>query len=136
VRQLNSGVRQHGYVGGNPFDPVFDQGVGWPVKVAVTRDQRLLFTFLLFVASAASFLVQGWILLLFVSSALAQNWTHFVEVFPSTALPPLEPDQYCFGDCTPDLPFVAGWIGIVSFMLGLSTLAYCWWMPKTHDLPQ
>jgi hypothetical protein len=100
-------------------------------KEVAKRDGRLLLTFLLFVASAGSLLVQGWILFIYVHSALNQNWTYFLEVFPS-AMRPIPAGAYCIDDCSPDLPLVAAWIGIVSFIVGLFVLAYSWWKPKSH----
>lgn len=105
------------------------------VKKVDKRDRRLSIALLLLVICAGSLLIQAWILLLYFRSAIHQDWTHFLKIFPSFALPPQEPGVYCFDDCFPDLPFVAGWIGIVSFFLGLSILAYSWWMSKSRDSP-
>ena len=44
-------------------------------RKAVRRDKRLSIALLLFATSAGSLLVQGWILFLYVHSALNQNWT-------------------------------------------------------------
>jgi hypothetical protein len=105
------------------------------VKNVTKRDGRLSLALLLFVISAGLVGVQAWVLLFYFRSAVHQDWTYFLEMFPSFALPPLDPGATCFDDCFPDLPFVAGWIGIVSFFLGLFVLAYSWWMPKSRDSP-
>jgi hypothetical protein len=104
-------------------------------KTVAKRDGRLLLALLLFVISASSLLVQAGILLLYFRSAVEENWTYFLEIFPSYALPPPGPGKGCYDDCYPDLPFIAGWIGIVAFLLAMSTLAYSWWRPRPHDSP-
>ena len=98
----------------------------------VKRDRRLSLALLLFVISAGALLIQTWIATLYFGAAVNQNWEVFLDVFPSVAPPPTEPGVHCFDKCQPDLPFVAGWIGIVSFVLGLIVLAYSWWTPKPH----
>ena len=103
------------------------------VKMVATRDGRLLLGLLLFVVCAGAVFVQAWIVLFYFRSAIHRDWASFLEEFPSYALPPLQPGEYCFDDCFPDLPFVAGWIGIVSFVLGLSVLAYVWWTPRLRN---
>jgi hypothetical protein len=103
-------------------------------KKVVKRDGRLALSLLLFVISAGSLAVQGWIIFLWFFSALNQDWTYVEKLFPSAMRPP-PPGTYCMDDCSPDLPFVAGPIGIVSFFVGLSILAYSWWRPRRHDSP-
>ena len=103
------------------------------LKREAKRDGRLSLAILLFVTSAGSLITQAWVLLLYFRSAVDRDWEHFLEVFPSAALPPLKPGVYCFGDCYPNLPFVSGWIGIATFFMGLSLLAYSWWAPKSRD---
>jgi hypothetical protein len=102
------------------------------MKMLAKRDGRLLLAFLLFVVFAGLMIVQAWILLLYFRSIVHQDWTYFLKVFPSSALPPLDIGAACFDDCFPDLPFVPGWIGIVSFLLGLLVLIYIWWIPKSR----
>jgi hypothetical protein len=99
------------------------------------RDRRLLVALLLLAAAAASLLIQAWISMVYFKSGLAQNWTYYLELFPSYARPPLAPGVHCYDDCTsPYQPVVAGWIGVVSFFLGLSVLAFSWWKPRASDL--
>jgi hypothetical protein len=105
-----------------------------PAKLVVKRDGRLALSLLLFVVSAGALVVEGWIISLWFFSALNQDWTYVEKLFPSALRPP-PPGAYCMGDCTPDLPFVAGAIGIVSFFAGLLILAHSWWRPRRHDSP-
>lgn len=104
-------------------------------KAVTRRDRRLLLSLLLFAISGGSLLVQMMITAFYISSALHGNWTSFLEEFPSSAPPsldlppPLEPGAYCLDGCAPILPVVAGWAGVLSFLLGLSVLAYAWWKP-------
>ena len=93
----------------------------------VKRDKWLLLALLLFTSAAALLAFQAWVATLYHFSAVANNWTQFVKWFPSAAQPPTAPGMVCFDDCSPDLPLVAGWLGSVSFILGLATLAYRWW---------
>jgi hypothetical protein len=97
------------------------------------RDGRLSIALLLLVAAATSLLVQAWISMFYFQSAIAQNWTHYLEIVPSFARPPLAPGEYCFGDCNPHHPVVPGWIGVISFFLGLSALAFSWLKPKLRN---
>jgi hypothetical protein len=99
------------------------------------RDGRLSLALLLFVIFAGSLLVQAWILLLYFRSAVEDNWTDFLEIFPSYAFPPPGPGRGCYDNCYPDLPFIAGWIGIAGFLLAMCILAYSWWRPKPRDSP-
>ena len=98
----------------------------------VKRDGRLSLALLLFVASAGALLYQAWIVFIWFFSALNQDWSYAEKLFPST-VQPIPPGTHCLDDCTPDLPFVAGPIGIVTFLLGLSILAYSWWVPKPRE---
>ena len=93
------------------------------------RDTRLSVALLLFLLCVVAGIAQTWILLLYFRSMVNKDWTYFLEKFPSYALP-LDADAICLGDCFPDLPFVIGWIGIVSFFLGIVLVAYSWWKPK------
>jgi hypothetical protein len=104
--------------------------VNQTLKKLGKRDSRLLLALLLFAISAGAMLVQAGIFLLYFRSAAERNWAKFLEIFPSYALPPLPPGVGCFDDCYPDLPFVAGTIGLVCFFFGMAVLAYSWWMPK------
>jgi hypothetical protein len=98
---------------------------------AARRDGRLLIALVLFVGTAGAALVQIGVLSLWFQSALHDDWTYFLEWFPSYAMPALEPGQYCLGDCSPDLPFFAAWIAIGFFGLGMAVLAYSWWRPRS-----
>lgn len=92
------------------------------------RDVRLLMVLLLFVASTISGLVQAWILQLYFDAAVSGNWAYFAKTF-SVQPPASGPDVFCLGHCAADLPFLAGWIAIVSFVLGVIVLIYSWWKP-------
>ena len=93
------------------------------------RDERLLIAILLFVGSASAWLVQAWIVTLYVQAAVMGYWDYFSETF--SVPPPAGPNEACFDYCVSDLPFAAGWTGIVSFLLALLTLAHAWWKPKS-----
>lgn len=99
------------------------------------RDGRLSLALLLFVIFAGSMLVQAWILLIYFHSAVESNWAHFLELFPSYDFQPRGPGVDCYDSCYPDLPFVAGGIGLVCFFLGLSVLTYSWWTSKSRGSP-
>lgn len=103
------------------------------VSMATTRDGRLSLALLLFVVCGVSVLIQAWIVAVYIGAAIAGDWAFFFETFPFAAPPPREIGVYCFDDCSPRLPFVAGWIAISSFLLALSILAYSWWRPKASD---
>jgi hypothetical protein len=96
------------------------------------RDGRLSLALLLFVIFAGSMLVQTWILLLYFRSAIESNWAKFLELFPSYDFQPRGPGVACYDSCYPDLPFVAGWIGLICFFLGLSLLVNSWWTSKSR----
>ncbi len=99
------------------------------------RDGRLSLALLLFVIFAGSMLVQTWIVLIYFRSAVERNWTYFLEFFPSYDFQPRGPGSGCYGYCYPDLPFVAGWIGLACFVLGMSFLVNSWWTSKSRGSP-
>lgn len=104
--------------------------MGNMVRQANKRDRRLLLSILLFVVSASAVLVQGYIVALYVNSALTDDWTAYANIFPS-AVRPDDPTSVCFAYCFPHMPFMAGWIGVVSFILGTYLLVACWWNPRS-----
>lgn len=104
-------------------------------KKVTKRDGRLSLALLLFVIVAGSMLVQAWILLLYFRSAVERNWAYFLEFFPSYDLPGRGPGVDCYDACYPDLPFVAGWIGLACFVLGMSFLVNSWWTSKSRGSP-
>lgn len=95
------------------------------------RDIRLLAALLLLAVAAAALLIQAWISALYIQSASAQNWTYYLELFPSFARPTV-PGAYCLDDCNPYHPLILGLVGAVSFFLGLSVVALSWWKPMSH----
>ncbi len=96
------------------------------------RDRRISIALVLFATSLGSLLIQGWILFVYVHSALNQNWTYFSEKFPSYVRQ-IPEGAYCLDDCSPDLPFVAGRIGIASFLAALCVLTHVWWTSRPRD---
>jgi hypothetical protein len=96
------------------------------------RDRRLLAALLLLVVAAASLLVQAWISMLYVESAKAQNWSYYLELFPSFARP-VPPGAYCLDDCNPYHPLIPVWAGVVSFLSGLLILTLSWWKSKARE---
>ena len=56
------------------------------------------------------------------------GWSGFADRYHVEA-----PGPYCLDYCAPELPFLAGTIGISSFGLGLLVLAYSWLEPKSQD---
>lgn len=94
------------------------------------RDGRLLIALLLLVAAASALLIQAWISVIYLHSAVAQNWAYYLEIFPSFAPPPLPPGAHCLDDCSPHHSAFAGWVGAVSLLLGILVLGFCWWRPK------
>lgn len=100
----------------------------------VRRDRRLLLALMLFLSSGVACLAQTWVLNLYIWSVDSRDWSHFLSFFPSYATE-TPPEQYyhCLGRCYPDLPFFPGWIGLISFCLGLAVLAYSWWKSKSCD---
>ncbi len=95
------------------------------------RDRRLLMAMLLFLAALIAGLIQTWIVHLYIVAAVMGGqayWDHFVDLF---GLDPVTvPGQICFDYCAPDLPFVAGWIGIAAFLAGWIILGFAWWKSK------
>jgi hypothetical protein len=93
------------------------------------RDRRILISIALLFISAASLSYQAIILKLYIDAAVTGHWTYFSETF-SVPLPS-EPNQLCFDYCASKLPFFWGWVGIVSFILGVLVLIYSWWKPQS-----
>lgn len=96
------------------------------------RDIRLLIGLLLLITAMIAGLVQAWILQLYFDAAVSGHWEYFSELF-SVEPPASGPNVFCFDHCVADLPFLAGWIAIASFLLGFAVLAYCWWKPRSPD---
>ncbi|PNQ76359.1 hypothetical protein BA950_07735 [Erythrobacter sp. SAORIC-644] len=96
------------------------------------RDIRLLIALSLFITAMIAGLIQAWILQLYLDAAISGHWAYFSHMF-SVQPPASGPDAFCFGRCVADLPFLAGWIGIASFLLGVVVLVHCWWKPKSSD---
>jgi hypothetical protein len=94
------------------------------------RDPKLLFSILMLLIFTVAGAFQSWIVIVYYYSALNQNWSYFSELFPSAVHQPA-PGALCMGDCSPNLPFVAGWIGIASFVTALIVLTYSWWRSKS-----
>lgn len=101
-------------------------------QVEKKRDIRLLIAILLFVISMIAGLFQAWVLKLYIDAAVTGHWEYFSNTF-SVQAPASGPDVFCFDYCVADLPFLAGWIGIVTFLLGVTVLAYSWWTPRSAD---
>jgi hypothetical protein len=93
------------------------------------RDIRLLASLVLFVASMIATMIQAWIVKLYIDAAVLGEWWYFSEMF-SVDPPASGPDRFCLDYCAAPLPFLPGWIGIVSFVLGLLTLIYSWLKPE------
>ena len=96
------------------------------------RDIRLLMALMLFLISMIAGLVQAWILHLYLDAVISRHWEYFSKMF-SVSAPASGPNVFCFDRCVADLPFLAGWIGIASFLLGLAILIYSWWKPRPHS---
>src|SRR5690606_21996007 len=79
------------------------------------RDPRLLVALLLLVVAAACLLIQAWMSALYLASIKAQNWSYYLELFPSFARP-TPPGAYCLDDCSPYYPRVPAWAGVVTFL--------------------
>jgi hypothetical protein len=94
----------------------------------VKRDRRLGAAIALMVISAVALLVQAWIVVLYVNAAVMGNWEYFSWMF--SVAPPAGPNQVCFDFCAAELPFLAGWVGIGSFLSGLVLLVFAWWKPR------
>jgi hypothetical protein len=103
-------------------------------RAEARRDIRLVIAMLLFIASVIAGLVQAWILQLYLDAAISGHWAYFSKIF-SVQQPASGPNGFCLDHCVADLPFLPGWIGIVSFLLGLTVLIYSWWKPRTHAAP-
>jgi hypothetical protein len=95
----------------------------------MTRDRRLLIALLLFSTALIAGLIQSWIVRLYLNAAIMGHWTWFADTFGVPA-PARGPDIFCFDYCAPRLPFLAGWIGITSFVAELVLLALAWWRSK------
>lgn len=94
------------------------------------RDVRLLIAMLLFLVSSIAWAAQAWIVHAYIFTAvMGQGWNHFAEFFGVEA-PASGPDRFCFGYCAPELPFVTGWIGIITFLTAWVILARAWWKPR------
>lgn len=94
------------------------------------RDWRLLMPIALLLISLATLAYQTIVVTNYIhSSVLDPNWETFVYLYGVEA-PANGPDQFCFDYCAPDLPFVAGWIGIGCFLSALLSLIYIWFRPK------
>lgn len=95
------------------------------------RDRRLLISVALFVISFLSLACQSIILRLYINAAVMGDWTYFSRKF--SVAPPHGPNQACFDYCASELPFMWGWIGIVSFAVGVGLVIYSWWKPRSPD---
>jgi len=84
---------------------------------------------LLFLIALVAGIIQAWIVNLYIVAAVMgqQHWDQFTDFFGVD--PVVEPNQVCFDYCAPSLPFVAGWIGIASFLVGSILVAFAWWKP-------
>ena len=98
------------------------------------RDRRLLAAMLLFAGSLVAWAVQVWITALYIDASIMGDWTWFAETF-SVKAPARGPDVFCLDYCAPNLPFVAGWIGLVAFLAGWIMLANAWRKPSTTNTP-
>ena len=87
---------------------------------------------LLLVVAAAFLLVQAWISMLYVASVKAQNWSYYLELFPSFARA-VPPGAYCIDDCSPYHPVLPGWVGMISFLLGLALVSLAWWKSRGRE---
>ncbi len=98
------------------------------------RDRRLLIAALLFAGSFTACAVQVWITALYIEASIMGDWSWFAETFGMEA-PVHGPIEFCFGRCAPNLPFVAGWIGMSAFLAGWIMLANAWWKPRSTEEP-
>ena len=87
----------------------------------------LLICLLLFGISFVAICIQSKIVNDYIVSAVMdQNWEGFSHVYG--VQPPAQgPEKFCFDYCAPHMPFVAGWIGILSFVAGMILLTRIWW---------
>lgn len=90
------------------------------------HDRRLLLAVLLFAGSAIAWALQVWITALYIDAAVMRNWAWFADTF-SVEAPASGPNEFCFDYCAPALPFIAGWIGLGTFVAGWIILASAWW---------
>jgi len=88
------------------------------------RDKRLLGAISLFAASAIAWFIQAWIVQAYLYAAVMGNWSDFSRIFGVRA-----PPKFCLDYCVADLPFMAGWVGIGCFLLGLALLFRAWLRP-------
>lgn len=96
------------------------------------RDGRVLMAIVAFLISFISLTLQAWILSLYIDAIIFNNWDFFSKTF-SVSPPASGPNVYCLDRCVAELPFISGWIGIASFLLGWMVLVYSWWKPKLAD---
>ena len=92
------------------------------------RDRRLAAAIALFVLSAIAAAWQTIVINAFINTAVMGGWEHFAQTFGVEM--PYGPNQVCFDYCAPDLPFLAGWVSIASFALGLALVVLAWWRPR------
>lgn len=93
------------------------------------RDRRLLVAILLLIAAAIAGLVQAWIIRVYLDAAILGHWAWFADTFGVEA-PASGPDKFCFDNCAPRLPLLAGWISLATFFAGMLALTLAWWKPK------
>jgi len=93
------------------------------------RDRRLLVAMLLLITAALAGLVQAWITRLYLDAAIFGDWAWFADTFGLEA-PASGPYKFCFDNCAPRLPLLAGWISFATFNAGLLALTLAWWRPK------
>lgn len=92
------------------------------------RDRRLAAALSLFVFSAVAGAWQAVITASWMRTAVMGGWESFVDTFGGEL--PYGPNEACFGSCAPDLPFLAGWLSIGSFLTGFVLVAWAWWKPR------
>ena len=88
------------------------------------RDKRSLGAMSLFLVSAFAWLIQAGIVRSYVYAAVMGHWSSFSSFF---GVEP--PPEGCFDYCVAELPFMAGWIGIGCFFVGLALLFAAWLRP-------
>lgn len=93
------------------------------------RDKRLLVAMLSLITAALAGLVQAWITRLYLDAAILGHWAWFADTFGVEA-PASGPNKFCFDNCAPPLPLLAGWISFAMFVTGLLALTLAWWKPK------
>ncbi|KQN78559.1 hypothetical protein ASE91_14170 [Sphingomonas sp. Leaf62] len=92
------------------------------------RDRRLSIALVLLLITFIAAAVQVWMTALYIDSLILGNWAWFSETFRVEA-PASGAGQFCFDRCAPNLPFIAGWIGLGSLLAATITLAIVWWKP-------